>query len=270
MTAPKAPLPPTPGFPELTAYEHRCLLCRLTRTNAGLLKLVHKLKYEEDLGEYGTHARMQPVFERHGVPLPSRRAFGRHLTGHIDITQIKELAEFDMPDPTEAQLERLELTEDNLRDLQKIDVALGKNDSDYHNMADLFRRLMRRIAALDADPTAFLTPDGQHSNQRLSTWTNMINNAKSIIEGLNKMRNSDRMTVSILEQHTKRYATAIAGPIGDVIRDVRDELMQVEHPKAREMASRLTLLVDRDVTDIFTDAAVRSLRESREKYKLLN
>jgi len=231
---------------------------------------MHQYRREDGLGEHAMHTRMRPIFERHGIKPPSMRAIGRHLTSHVDYDIVPDKDNFDLPDPEEVAFERLAAAEGELKQIAPSDVALGKNDSDYHNMADLFRRLMRRIAALDADPTAFVNPDGQHSMQRLNTWSNMVSNAKSIIEGLNKMRNSDRMTVSILEQHTKRYATAIAAPIADVVRSVRDDLAFIDHPKARELELRLTILLEQGVPGIFRDAAVRSLRESREKYKLLN
>lgn len=258
-----------PGFPELR-YQHRCRVCQLAKAHPGLIKLLHRFRRDDEFQDSTIHTKMRAVFERHGVPPPSARAIGRHLEAHVDFSVEQPKSDFDLPDPEETAFERLAAAEEELDQNNPSHIALGTNDSDYHNMADLFRRLMRRIMALDADPLGFITPDGQHSTQRLSTWSSMVDNARRIIEGLNKMRNSDRMTISILEQHTKRYATAIAAPIAEALREIRDDLTEIDDPQAQQLATKLTLLLDQHVTDIFTEAAIKSLRESREKYKLLN
>lgn len=258
------------GFPELS-FEPRCTLCQMVHTHAGILKYIHREYAKDTPGDVALHSRIKPIFERHGIsPCPSPRAFGRHVRSHVNLDQMGSMDAFDVPNPVEAVCDRFDETSMDLRRLDPADLALGHNDSDYHNMADLFRRIYRRIAALDSDPEAFRTPEGKHNFQRYRDWANMVSSAKSILEGLNKMRNTDRMTVSIIEQHTKRYATALVGPIGDVIRGVRDELFAIDHPKAQELSMRLSLLLDKDVPLIFRDAAVRTLKESKDKFKLLN
>jgi hypothetical protein len=260
------------GFPELL-YEPRCRLCRLAFTDPGVLKLINKTYNDKRTSAKLLHAKMVPVFERHQLSVPSEYSFKRHIKTHLDISRMatpKILAEFELPDIEESRLTRLVDDEMQLRTNTVADLALGTNDSDYHNMADLFRRLMRRIAAVDGDPTSFVNPEGENSLQKLNVWASMIEKAKGIIEGLNKMRNTDRMTVSILEQHTKKYATAVAGPIASIIRTVRDELLNGQDTRSQELAARLTILLDKDVAEILTSAAVKSMRESREQFKLMN
>lgn len=262
------------GFPELMHYEPKCKLCMLTRENPGLLKVVHR-KFREGLGSKALINTLRPVFEQQGVVIASVSAFERHLKGHIDYEAVSDPDEFDMPDPVAVVLDRLNDEEASMLASGPDAIAYGHNDSDYHNLAELFRRLVRRIVSLDEDPTAFLTDDGpnkQHNFQRLQIWSGMVANAKSIIEGLNKMRNSDRMTVSILENHTKRYATAVAGPLAAALRDIRVDLRQLaqHEPKAHALEVKLGMLLDHDVGELFTSAAARSLSETGQQYKLLN
>lgn len=262
--------PVVPGFPEITQPTPQCKLCTLAASAPGLLKLMHAARRDEDLGNDALATRMRGAFERHGHMVPSPRAIGRHFSGHVDFAAVPAVGDFDMPDPMQVTFERLAGAEQDLTALRPEDIALGRNDSDYHSMADLFRRLMRRIASLDSDPYAFVNDDGKPSLQKLSIWSNMISGAKSIIEGLNKMRNSDRMTASILEQHTKRYATALAAPLADTIRGVRDGLRTVDDPRVRALEQRLTVLLESGVGDMFTEAAASALRETKEQYKLLH
>lgn len=262
-----------PGFPELIALEPRCHVCQLVQSHSGLVKLVHRYRRDEGLGAEMLEQRMKPIFERHGVTPLAGKSMTRHLLNHVDFDRVPKdgaVDTFGLPDATELSIDRLATDAAALRAGNLDDLATGANDSDYHQMADLFRRLVRRVRAMDGDPTAFVTPDGQPSVQRLTVWANMVTSAKSIIEGLNKMRNSDRMVASILEAHTKRYALAVAQPLAASIRDVRDALSHHHDPVVRAQADRLSALLDNDVSDIFTQAALRSLRESKEQYKLLN
>lgn len=259
-----------PGFPEIIRREPKCKLCQLGNTHRGLLRLTHRLRHEEDLGNDALRTRMRPAFERQGLVPPSPRSMGRHFDEHVDWTKLPDPDALAMPEPIEATLDRLERDIGDLRMADPEDLALGRNDSDYHQLADLFERIKRRIAALDADPTAFTNQDGTHSFTKLSTWSSMIDNARRLIEGLNKMRSSDRMTVSILEQHTQKFATAITRPVAAELRSIRDTLYTSDDPKAQFAARQISDLLTGGVTTIMRDAAVQSLRDSKDHYKLLN
>ena len=258
------------GFPELTKREAKCKLCQLADTHRGLLRLTHRMRHEMELGNDALRSRVRAAFERQGITPPSPRSIGRHFNDHVDWSQLPEPDALALPEPVEATLDRLDRDIGDLRLADPEELALGRNDSDYHAMADLFERVRRRVNALDADPRAFTNADGTHSFPKLSTWSSMIDNARRIIEGLNKMRNSDRMTVSILEQHTQKFASAITRPVAAELRGIRDLLATSSDPVAQHAARQLTSLLTGGVTSIMRDAAVSSLRDSREQYKLLN
>lgn len=260
----------TEGFPELI-FEPKCRLCQLAKSHAGLLTVVHRYWFVEGLGRKAISNRIKETLVSHGLHPIQPRTIARHFDRHINADQVPKPdvhKGFKMPPPRDLS-DAIESDEHELLSVNPHNMALGKNDSDYHSMVDLFRRLMRRIAALDADPTAFITDDGRHSMQRLSIWSGMISNAKSILEGLNRMRNQDRMTVSILEKHTEEFAIKVATPIGDVLRSVRADLLAMRSPKGNELAARVSLLLDSEISDVFASAAESSLASSREKYKLM-
>lgn len=257
------------GFPEIVNREPKCKLCQLVDTHRGLLRLVHRMAYEREYGAEALRNRVIAAFERHGVPCPAPRSFGRHFGSHVDFSHLNEDA-LAMPEPLEVTLQRLETDTNELRLADPEDLALGRNNSDYHELSRLFLRLQRRIEALDQDPTAFTNADGSHSFSKLGTWATLIDNARKVIEGLNKMRNSDRMMVTVLEQHTKRFATAISKPVATELRDIQRLLAASKDPVAHRALAQIEALLDERVREIMTDAASHSLRMSKEQYKLLN
>lgn len=260
----------TAGFPELTTREPKCKLCQLTDSHRGLLTLVHRLRHEEGYGPDAIRTRIRGAFDRSGLVAPSARSIGRHFEEHVDFSQMPEPDALALPDPVEVTLERIERDTSELRILDPEDMAMGRDNSDYHQLVDLFRRLLRRVTALDEDPTAFRNADGSHAFQKLNAWTSMVDNARKIIEGLNKMRNTDRMTISILEQHTKRFATEFTRPVAGELRAIGALLSTSNDPVARAAGERIAALLNEGVRDIMTGAAVRALQESKQEYKLLN
>lgn len=259
-----------PGFPEIVNFEPKCKLCQLGDSHRGLLRLAHRLRHEEQLGNDALRTKLRAVFERQGVMPPSPRSIGRHFADHVDFSKLPDPDALALPEPVEDQLARLERDAGELSLADPEDLALGRNDSDYHQLTDLFTRIYRRIAALDADPTAFSNQDGTHSFQKLSTWSSMIDNGRKIIEGLNKMRNNDKMTVSILESHTRKFGTAFARPVAAELRAMRDLLANSRDPAAAQVAARIDTLLTEGVKTIMTDAAVQAMRDSKEQYKLLH
>lgn len=223
--------------------------------------MAHRMKHRDDAGSKLLHRKLQPLFERHGLEIPSERAIGRHFANHVDMTfmvdaQPVQTPEFEIPDMELGAFE---------------DLATGENDSDYHHMADLFKRVIRRVAALDADPTAFVIEGtNKHAFQKLSVWSGMINNARQILESLNKMRNSDRMTVSILEQHTRKFALQLSGPMAQVLREIREDLRTVPDGRGDYAVKRIEELLSERMPQLMTEAAAQAMRESKEQYKLLN
>jgi hypothetical protein len=148
--------------------------------------------------------------------------------------------------------------------------ALGKEDNDYFVMWDLFRRLLRRIVAIDADPTAFLSLDGRHDMIRLNTWAGMIDKARSALSDLNKMRNSDKLTMNILEQHTLSFSKTVASGLGDEVRVIIDELRSNSDPQFHAVADRIQDIVSERVPLLFASAGEQALEAIKKRYKLLH
>lgn len=218
------------------------------------------MKHEQGLGSEAMRTRLAPVFERHGVAAPVARSIDRHFENHVDMMRFQQSQE----------LPELVLDDIDVALTDPEELALGKNDSDYHKMAELFLRLMNRIVAIDNDPYAFIDKKGDHAFTKLSAWASMVNNARQIIEGLSKMRNQDRAIYSIIQSHTRRFATIITGPVAAELRDIQNSLLASHDPAARQAAQRISDLLNGGFTNIMATAAQESLRESKSEYKLLH
>jgi len=165
-----------------------------------------------------------------------------------------------------ALTQRFEDDDNALRKMSFTEGALGHNDSDYHNMWGLFLRIVRRAESIDNDPHAFVNDGGRIDSKAIDSWGKLVDNGRKILEGLNKMRNSDRLVLHVLETHTRSFAQAIAGPLGMELRDILIELEDI--PEASHVASRLRRLINDGVRTMFQTAALETMARSRDEYKL--
>lgn len=274
----KAPAHVQAQFPEIVAWQPRCRLCKLCRDKPGLGRVVHeeyRRRQELDLGGRGADAIADAVAgtcESHGVKAFDPQNIRRHFGNHVDATLMRKDDEELLGEAQQALHESLgERFEAAVEDLRTSDPdigAHGKGDNDYFVMWDMARRLMRRIVALDNDPTAFFTQDSRHDMHKLNVWSGMISNAKSVVEALNKMRNSDKLTISILEQHTVRYSQQVAALLSSDLKDVLTELRRVEDPAAKAIARRLSTILAKKIPEVFQAVAVSSMEEVKQRYGL--
>lgn len=173
------------------------------------------------------------------------------------------------PADAEAQLDELRLDEEDgaLRAVSPTEGALGRNASDYHQMWSLFMQIVERANSMNADPNAFTTKYG-FNEKTLNAWTKMIATARSILEGLNKMRNADKMTRYILENYTRGLAQSVTIELGMEVKTVLDALDAGEDREA--IAIRLKRFIYRRVPEIFLRSATETLASTKEEFSLLH
>lgn len=167
---------------------------------------------------------------------------------------------------TTIDIGRLEEEEEALRAVSPIDGAFGRNASDYHNMWAMFQQIINRASAMNSDPTAFMTHQGRYDEKTLSVWVKMLGTAHRILEGLNKARNSDRLTAYILEKHTRDYSSAIAVELG---RNLQEAIDATDDGDMDELKERLFQLLHVGIPDMFVRAANKTLAGAKEEFGLL-
>jgi len=172
-----------------------------------------------------------------------------------------EILDLIMLDP---EIDRLQKDDTILRSRSTEEGALGRNDSDYFHLWDLYNRVRERVVAMDSDPLAFLGPDGEPDRETLKVYAGLVSETRRMLETLNKMRNTDRVTAAILEQHTRSYAEALAIPLGEKLRVVLSALEKDTHQARAVVIS----LLQRGLVEIFRDAALSSLASTKETYNL--
>jgi hypothetical protein len=150
-----------PGFPEIITFQPKCRVCQLARTKSGLVEIIHRYRREDKLGVVAIANRIREMLERHGETPMHDQVLARHFKNHVAFDEAEENDILDdivaLREDDEARLEEAFV---ELIEVDHEAGALGQNDSDYHHMWDLFRRVYRRVAALDADQRAFITDEG--------------------------------------------------------------------------------------------------------------
>lgn len=257
-----------PGFPEIVTYQYRCRMCILAKEGApGIARLIHdrKRNVDESLNKFSEY--VYKLMCQNGLKPAARKSVFRHFERHVDFSEINAVvtAAFEFPDEVELG-QSSEQDERALLELVQGEGALGKNESDYHHMYDMFQRLYRRIKAMDADPLAFLGEDGQVNGFKLSVWIKLVTEAGNLMSKLNKMRNDDRMVLDVLEGHTKRFSMCLAEALKSEIRHYVELLSNDANPA--EVAEGLDGFMRKGIVTVFRNAAVDSLQQSRDEYNL--
>ena len=165
-----------------------------------------------------------------------------------------------------ATLSRLAEEEEELRKISPIEGALGRNHSDYHSMWNLFTQIVDRANVMNQDPAAFVTKDG-FNEKTLSVWTKMISTAKSILEGLNKMRNNDKMMSLLLEDHTKAFTQSVCIELGVEIKRIIEDID--EGSTKDDIILSLKRLMYKKIPHIFTKSATSTLAQAKEDFSLI-
>lgn len=164
-------------------------------------------------------------------------------------------------------LERVCEEESALRKASHAEGAMGHNSSDYRHMWTLFMQIVERADSMNSDPNAFSTGTG-FNEKTINAWTKMIATARSILEGLNKMRNADKMVGVILDKHTRTLAQAVTIDLGVELKRVLDSVDRGDDHSA--IAFNIRKLMYKRLPEIFLRSARASLDSSREEFGLMH
>jgi hypothetical protein len=132
----------------------------------------------------------------------------------------------------------------------------------FDELLELLERLVNRVRQLDDSPGAFAAPNGTFDPYRLSPWVALVNSARSTIESIHKLRQSDLLMNQILETNLACFAKAFAVPLGEDLR----ALLPIANGEV-EVALRRMVYGD-GVAGLAEAAARHALADSRLRFKI--
>ena len=272
-----------PSFPEIIQKETQCRLCSLVEDAPDVLRAIHDY-YQQGLGGRALVTRCGEIWAERGVAPPHHRSYERHFKQHVNFSEVNlavgESMEEDFslpsgddlvapPPPihTRAGSPPGTLTpapppEVQLPEPRAEDIEAGAGD--YFTMESLIIRLQARVDQLDKD-TAFVDRDGRVNTYGIVIWLKLISELRQALESLNRMRNGDRLTKSIIQATVKRNAVLTSAPLIQRFQLII-ELLRNGTPETA--AAELEKLTGGDIGAIMLKAAEEAVRESCEVYKL--
>ena len=94
----------------------------------------------------------------------------------------------------------------------------------------------------------------------------MIATAKSILEGLNRMRNEDKMVTHMLDRQTRMLVQDVSLGIGLEMKTIIEKL---EARGQHDLADDLRRFLYKRLSGIFLKAAESTLTASKQEFRLL-
>lgn len=249
---PEAFGPEIADFPEIIKPDRRCKLCGLAQKHPIVVHVVHEL-WRQDLTFQSLYRKVGPVFAERELEMPTDRAFARHLRGHVNTA----------------------LIEDGWRGVndQEESPPADEHESDYREMRSLYADLKPILKQARADVASKKgKKDEKISGYNLVMLLKLFGEARAILKSLSDMRNSERLTQTILTKHTERLVNFITGPLGRRLRTLRNLI--IDGADREVLVAEIDELLGQEPGEhgalypLFADAARQALDQSRQQYKV--
>ena len=270
-------------FPELVRTHARCTLCALIADHPDLLKEIHYMT-KQRIGTRRIAVLIEPELQERGLRLIDFRAIGRHQKGHlsrnliVDPTQELPVFEEEPPPPPPPPLplpkkaatkktSRKKAAREGPAAASYVEQRAPSTDdeADYFELRKLFDRLLPMLDLANRDLTRKAQDDRGLTAADYKVILAMYSECRQQLEGLNKMRNSNRLTRAVIEAHTSQVLTMLSEPLGQKLRDIR---RQLEHNDPTAAIAMLASLIDSDLPPMLVSTGKEAIRRSVDEYKL--
>lgn len=254
-------------FPELN-YIAQCTICKLYKTNPGILKVIHDLRFHDNKGYLGLKKATDPILLKLGIKPFTESSLARHFRGHVNFTDTQYQHELRRISINSVLTNgRMDFDEGAMRKLY-YNGSSGREDVDYNEMWGLFTKVAQRVEAINADPNAFRNENGKVNYNALGSWSSLVNNARAILTDIHKMRNSDKFLALILQRHTLAYGANIAQPLAEIMRQILAELKKTN--ASLETIEKVENLLEGGMAEMFSRIALTTLKQTRKDNKIPN
>lgn len=213
---------------DVVRFEYRCKICQLSVRLPSLYRRVHELVLRDKMSYTDAMAEVNSYIKQHnlGIKLLNMVNMSGHFSKHINISQRVALAvarSNQAPSPPPSAV----------RDVAPLAIKAAETDvDDFKNLDELRRRLTGVLEKLE---TQLENKDAATGAMKLDRWNvqlfvSIISEARACVNDLNKMRQSERLMNTVVQQLLERMTFAIIPQLLEEYKVVCDELRHAKVP----------------------------------------
>lgn len=253
------------GFSQLR-YEFRCKICRLSQEHPELYIQIHEMVLKERLTYTAALQRANHYIEEHqlGIALLNIVNIGSHFRKHIGadqrvamvISQEIEPPSFSPPPKVAKAMQKM------------VDEHVGDEVDDFRNLDNIRSRLTAQLDVLEnqlntVDPVTKAT---RLSHQAVGLYKELIGEIRNCINDLNKMRQSERLIKTVVQQLLDRMTFAIIPQLLDEYTIIAEELSH--HGTPTEIVRNIDERLRTKTAQIIATTARAAVVEIQRTFKL--
>lgn len=266
---------PETTFSEITHAQRSCKLCQLVRLNPSVLFVVHEL-FRKGIKGRALVKKIGPIFAEAGEEMPARPAFLNHLRAHCswpgvparpkkvkkELPLVPSIALMPAPE-THAAIAATTAFRSDAVDAETDYIELRKLYEDFRTIFTDVKKKFHLESAKDGKQEGDAKPPSDYA---LVMLVKLAGELRQMLKTLSDMRNSEKLFSLVLLRHTESLVSLLTEPLGERLRDVRDQLTSGADPQI--VAARLDRLLGGEIYPLFETAATRAIEESRQRYRL--
>lgn len=249
---------------DVVRFEYRCKICQLSVRLPSLYRRVHELVLRDKMSYSSAMAEVNTYIKQHnlGIKMLNMVNMSGHFSKHINISQQVALAVAranQAPAPPPAAV----------GDVRPLAVTAAEDDvDDFKNLDELRRRLTGVLQKLE---TQLESKDLATGAMKLDRWNvqlfvSIISEARACVNDLNKMRQSERLMNTVVQQLLERMTFAI---IPQLLEEYKVVVEELRHEKVPE---RTVEMIDEKLrtktAQIIAQTARAAVVEVQRQFKL--
>jgi len=246
-----------PGFPEIVAFTPRCLLCALAKDDPERLRSLHSQR-AAGVTVKGLRGLVQATWP----DTPDLRSFSRHFDAHVNLSAD---VDFAIPEMRGSPRRESDVRAAVEKALAAASAEEAEDASDFIDMRGVVQRMKRWVARFDDEAALQDDETGRLDRGWMVIAMKLSGELRASIEALNRMKNTERLTRTMLQGHTKRYTQHISPQLTAELLALRAAVLAGDVTLA---ARQVDDLLNAKLGLIYRQSADASVQESCDLYKL--
>lgn len=247
-------------------YEFRCKICRLSQEHPELYLQIHEMVLKERLTYTAALQKANHYIEEKqlGIALLNIVNIGSHFRKHIGADQrVAMVIANEIEPPSFAPAPKVAKAMQRM-----VEEHVGDEVDDFRNLDNIRSRLTTQLDVLETqlntvDP---LTKATRLSHQAVGLYKELIGEIRNCINDLNKMRQSERLIKTVVQQLLDRMTFAIIPQLLDEYTIISEEL--AHHGTALEVVRNIDERLRTKTAQIIATTARAAVVEVQRTFKL--